>query len=77
LLINAKSRQFLRFLLDFGKVARILLLQEAMNDQDSVTIVITVLLLLPWLGRAAVSLVAVWEEHMEVLHRTHHRVRLQ
>jgi hypothetical protein len=36
-----------------------------MNDQDSGTIVITFLLLLPWLGRAAVSAVAIWQEHIE------------
>jgi hypothetical protein len=36
-----------------------------MNNQDSGTIVITFLLLFPWLVRAAVSLVAVWQEHME------------
>ena len=36
-----------------------------MNDQDSGTIIITVLLLLPWLGRAAVSAVAIWREHIE------------
>jgi hypothetical protein len=35
-----------------------------MNNQDSGTIIITFLLLLPWLGRAAVSLVAAWREHM-------------
>ena len=46
-------------------MARILLLQEAMNDQDSVTIVITLLLLLPWLGRAALSAMAVWQAHTE------------
>jgi hypothetical protein len=48
-----------------------------MNNQDSGTMIITFLLLLPWLGRAAASLVAVWQEHMEVLHGTHHRLRLQ
>jgi hypothetical protein len=31
-----------------------------MNDQDSASIVITFLLLLPWLGRAAASAMAVW-----------------
>jgi hypothetical protein len=36
-----------------------------MNNQDSGTIITTFLLLLPWIGRAAVSLVAVWREHME------------
>jgi hypothetical protein len=36
-----------------------------MNNQDSGTIIITFLLLLPWIGRAAVSLVAVRQEHME------------
>jgi len=38
---------------------------KRMNDQDSGTIIITVLLLLPWLGRAAVSAVAMWREHIE------------
>jgi hypothetical protein len=36
-----------------------------MNDQDSGTIIITFLLLLPWLGRVAVSAVAIWREHIE------------
>jgi len=36
-----------------------------MNHQDSGTTVITVLLLLPWLGRAAVSAVAIWREQIE------------
>ena len=36
-----------------------------MNHQDSGTIITTVLLLLPWLGRAAVSAIAIWREHME------------
>jgi len=36
-----------------------------MNDQDSASIVITFLLLLPWLGRAAVSAMAVWQAHTE------------
>jgi hypothetical protein len=36
-----------------------------MNHQDSGTIIITFLLLLPWLGRAAVSAVAIWREHIE------------
>jgi len=36
-----------------------------MNDQDSASIVVTFLLLLPWLGRAAVSAMAVWREHRE------------
>ena len=36
-----------------------------MNDQDSASIVITFLLLLPWLGRAAVSAMAVWRAHTE------------
>jgi hypothetical protein len=38
---------------------------KTMNNQDSGTIIITFLLLLPWIGRTAVSLVAVWREHME------------
>jgi hypothetical protein len=36
-----------------------------MNDQDSASVVITFLLLLPWLGRAAVSAMAVWGAHTE------------
>jgi hypothetical protein len=36
-----------------------------MKDQDSATIIITFLLLLPWLGRAAVSVIATWRGHME------------
>ena len=36
-----------------------------MNHQDSATMIITFLLLLPWLGRAAVSAAAIWREHME------------
>ena len=36
-----------------------------MNDHDTGTIIITFLLLLPWVGRVVVSLVAVWREHME------------
>ena len=36
-----------------------------MNHQDSGTIIITFLLLLPWLGRAAVSAIATWREHIE------------
>ena len=32
-----------------------------MNNQDSGTMIITFLLLLPWLGRAAVSAVAICE----------------
>jgi len=36
-----------------------------MNNQDSGTMIITFLLLLPWLGRTAVSAVAIWREHME------------
>jgi hypothetical protein len=34
-----------------------------MNHQDSGTIIVTFVLLLPWLGRAAVSAVALWREH--------------
>jgi hypothetical protein len=33
---------------------------ESMKDQHSASIAITFLLLLPWLGRAAVSAIAVW-----------------
>jgi hypothetical protein len=40
-----------------------------MNHQDSGTIIITFLLLLPWLGRAAVSTVAIWREHMDTQSR--------
>jgi hypothetical protein len=36
-----------------------------MNDKDSASIVITFLLLLPWLGRAAVSAMAVWRARTE------------
>jgi len=36
-----------------------------MNNHDSGTIFITFLLLLPWLGRAAVSAVAIWRDHIE------------
>jgi hypothetical protein len=36
-----------------------------MKDQDSATIIITFLLLLPWLGRAAISAMAAWREHSE------------
>jgi hypothetical protein len=38
---------------------------KIMNDQDSGTIIITFLLLLPWLGRAAVATVALWRERIE------------
>ena len=37
-----------------------------MNHQDSGTIIVTFLLLLPWLGRAAVATVALWREHVEM-----------
>jgi hypothetical protein len=37
-----------------------------MKDQDIATIIITFLLLLPWLGRAAASAAAVWREHSEM-----------
>jgi hypothetical protein len=36
-----------------------------MNDHDSATIVITFLLLLPWLGRTAASAMEVWRAHTE------------
>lgn len=36
-----------------------------MNRQDSGTIIITFLLLLPWLGRAALSLVTLWRQQIE------------
>ena len=34
-----------------------------MNYQESATTVVTFLLLLLWLGRAALSAVAIWREH--------------
>jgi len=40
-----------------------------MNHQDSGTIIVTFLLLLPWLGRGAVSAVAVWREHVGTQNR--------
>jgi hypothetical protein len=36
-----------------------------MNHQDSGTIIITLLLLLPWLGRTAVLAMAAWREHVQ------------
>jgi hypothetical protein len=36
-----------------------------MDNQDSGTIFVTVVLLLPWLGRAAVSAVEIWRERIE------------
>jgi hypothetical protein len=36
-----------------------------MNNQDSATIIITFLLLLPWLGRTAVFAMAARREHTE------------
>jgi hypothetical protein len=36
-----------------------------MKDQDFATILITFLLLLPWLGRAAALAAAVWREQSE------------
>lgn len=36
-----------------------------MNDQDSATIIVTVLLLLPWFGRVATSAISAWREHAE------------
>jgi hypothetical protein len=38
---------------------------KIMKDQDSATMIITFLLLLPWLGRAAISAMAAWREHAE------------
>ena len=38
---------------------------KPMNHQDTGTIIITFLLLLPWLGRAAVSAIAIWRERIE------------
>jgi len=40
-----------------------------MNHQDNGTIIISFLLLLPWIGRTAVSAVAVWREHIETRSR--------
>jgi hypothetical protein len=40
-----------------------------MQDQDSATIIVTFLLLLPWLGRAAQSAMAAWRGHMETQSR--------
>jgi hypothetical protein len=42
---------------------------KLMNHQDSGTIIVTFLLLLPWLGRAAVSAVAIWRERIEAQDR--------
>ena len=42
---------------------------KPMNHQDSGTIIVTFLLLLPWLGRAAVSAAAIWREHVETENR--------
>src|SRR6266481_2814982 len=36
-----------------------------MNNQDTGTIIITFLLLLPWIGRLGVSAVAAWRAHTE------------
>jgi hypothetical protein len=36
-----------------------------MKDQDTATIIITFLLLLPWIGRAAVSAMTAWRAHAE------------
>jgi hypothetical protein len=44
-----------------------------MNNQDSGTMIITFLLLLPWLGHNAVSAVAIWREHMETMSDSHVR----
>jgi hypothetical protein len=54
-----------------------------MKDQDSATILITFLLLLPWLGRAAVSAIELWRAHTEsqtkqakqIAHSREHRVQ--
>jgi hypothetical protein len=40
-----------------------------MNDQDSATIIITFLLLIPWLGRTAMFAMAAWREHTETQRR--------
>jgi len=36
-----------------------------MNNQDGGTIIITVLLLLPWVSRAVVSAVAIWRDRVD------------
>ena len=36
-----------------------------MKDQNTVTIIVTFLLLIPWLGRVAVSAMAAWREYTE------------
>jgi hypothetical protein len=41
-----------------------------MNHQDNGTIIITFLLLLPWIGRSVVSAVAIWRDHIEARSRT-------
>ena len=40
-----------------------------MNHQDNGTIIISFLLLLPWIGRTAVSAVAIWRKHIETRSR--------
>ena len=40
-----------------------------MNNEDGGTIIITFLLLLPWLGRVAVLAIAIWREHIETQSR--------
>ena len=40
-----------------------------MNHEDSGTMIVTFLLLLPWLGRAAVSAAEIWRERMEAHER--------
>src|SRR6478609_2877956 len=42
---------------------------KPMNHQDTGTIMITFVLLLPWLGRAAVSAIAIWRERIETTGR--------
>jgi hypothetical protein len=36
-----------------------------MNEQDTANVTISFLLLLPWIGRAAISAVAAWRGHIE------------
>jgi hypothetical protein len=53
---------------------------DAMKNQDSVTIVITFLLLLPWLWRGVASAMAVWRTYearlMELLARDQMQKRM-
>jgi len=40
-----------------------------MNHQDSGTIIVTFCFFLPWLGRVAVSTIAIWREHIDTQSR--------